>query len=148
VNPFARTAYVVAAAAALFAQAAPASAEFSYLTPAQKRAHECQQTRRAGDWAQSLPICLSAAAMFKALGDRERRNPWYSYEVQGEMMEAAAADYAGLGRHREAYDTAVDARRLLAYLPTAYKMDPDDVADIAAAVGRLDALIAVERRKT
>ena len=88
----------------------------SYLSPPQAAAQRCHKTARAGDYQTSLQVCLSAAATFKALGDGEKRSPWYSYEVEGLMLEEAAQDYAALKRHREAYDTAVDAHHLLLYI--------------------------------
>jgi hypothetical protein len=143
---FPKAALCGALIATFAAAAAPARAEFSYLSPAQTKARQCQDTRNAGSWAESLPICLSAAALFKRLGDDEKRNPWYSYEVQGEMLEAAAVDYAGLGRHRESLDTAIDAHRLLLYVYKTYAMDDDDRTDIAAVTTRLARLEVQERQ--
>jgi hypothetical protein len=142
-----RTALCAALVAAFAAQAAPARAEFSYLSPAQTRAQKCQETKRAGDYANSLALCLSAAALFKSIGDGEKINPWYSYEVEGQMLEAAALDYAALKRHQEALDTALTAHRLLLYIYKNYKMDPDDYADIAAITARLSKFEALERTR-
>jgi hypothetical protein len=144
---FVRNTLCAALVGAFAAQAAPAKAEFSYLSPAQTRAQKCQQTKRAGDFANSLSLCLAAAALFKSIGDGEKINPWYSYEVEGQMLEAAALDYAALNRHQEALDTALQAHRLLLYIYKNYKMDPDDYADIAAITARLAKFEAAERRK-
>ena len=76
------------------------------MTPAQERAYRCQQARKHGDYQTSLQLCLASAAEFKRMGDAQKINPWYLYEVQGMMLEAAANDYAALGRHAEAQVTA------------------------------------------
>jgi hypothetical protein len=137
----------VSLAAACALQSAPASAAFSYLSPAQTQAKQCQDTRAAGDFAGSLQVCLAAAATFKAIGDGEKRNPWYSYEVEGKMLEVAANDYAALGKHRQALDTALQAHQLLLFVYRTYKMDEDDYAGISAVTARLAQFEAVERRK-
>jgi hypothetical protein len=140
------TAPTALALAAAFAPATPALA-FSYLSPAQVQVQQCRQTQSGGDYATSLQVCLAAAATFKAIGDGEKRNPWYSYEIEGEMLEAAAVDYAGLKQHREALDTAVQAHHLLLYVFHMYKMDDDDYANIAAATERLAQFEAAERKR-
>jgi hypothetical protein len=144
---FRRIAGCVALAAAFSAAALPARAAFSYMSPAQTQAYSCRTTTDAGQFAASLPICLAAAATFKQIGDGEKLNPWYSYELEGRMLEAAAVDYAGLKRHREAFDTAMRAHRLLLYVYRSYKMDADDYASIAAITSRLAALETAERSK-
>jgi hypothetical protein len=131
--------------ATLVAQAAPALAEFNYLNPAQQKVRRCQDTRKAGDYSTSLQICLSAAATFKQIGDAEKRNPWYSYEVEGMMLEAAALDYAALGRHREALDAAIQAHDLLVYTARTYPMDKGDRADVLGVAARVARIIEAER---
>jgi len=133
-------------AALLASQAAPALAEFSYLSPAQAKSVRCLQTRDAGDYETSLAACLEAAAVYKQIGDGDRRNPWYSYYVEGQMLDAASVDYAALRRHREAYNTAVDAHLLLAYVYQTYPMDEDDKADIRKLIDHLKSLEVSERR--
>jgi hypothetical protein len=122
----------------------PAEA-YSYLSNAQTQAKNCRETRNAGQWATSLPICLAAAETFKAQGDAEHRNPWYSYEIEGEMLENAAIDYAGLKRHREALDTAIRAHDLLLYTYHHYQMDDSDYAEIAGITQRLARFEAQQR---
>jgi len=146
-HAFVRTILCSALALGFAGQAIPAGAAFSYLSPAQTKAKQCQDAKAAGDFATSLSICLSAAADFKALGDAEKHNPWYSYEVEGQMLEAAAIDYAGLKRHAEALNTAIKAHQLLLFIYKTYKMDSDDYADIAAITGRLARFEATERAK-
>ncbi len=119
------------------ATALPARAAFSYLSPSQTQAKQCRDLQAAGKPAESLPICVAAAATFKQLGDAQKRNPWYAYEVEGQMLEAAALDYAALKRHREAYQTALSAHQLLLYIYKSYKMDDSDYSDIAAMTARL-----------
>jgi hypothetical protein len=124
-----------------FAQPAGAGAAFSYLTPAQQKAYDCRHAESRGDFANSLPICLSAAAQYKQIGDAEKRNPWYSYEVEGYMLETAARDYAGLHRLPEALDTALKAHKLLSYVYSSYRMDPDDRKEVGGSIARVAQLV-------
>ena len=140
-----RTVLCGALAVAFAAQAAPASAAFSYLTPAQAKAQRCLQSNKAGNYSSSLQICLDAAATFKQAGDAEKRNPWYSYEVEGMMLEAAALDYSALGRHHEALETALEAHRLLLYTYRTYPMDPSDRTELSSIAARVARLADEER---
>ena len=63
------------------------------------------------------------------------------------MLEVAANDYAALGKHRQALDTALQAHQLLLFVYRTYKMDEDDYAGISAVTARLAQFEAVERRK-
>jgi len=144
---FQRVAGCVALATAFAAAALPARAAFSYMSPAQAQAYSCRSTTDAGQFASALPICLAAAATLKRIGDAEKLNPWFSYELEGKMLEAAAIDYAGLKRHHEAFDTAMQAHHLLLYVYRSYKMDADDYSSIAAITASLAALETAERSK-
>jgi len=144
---FVRTVLCAALLGALVAQPTGARAAFSYLTPAQQKAYACRHAESRGDYANSLPICLSAAADYKQIGDAEKRNPWYSYEVEGYMLETAARDYAGLHRLPEALDTALRAHKLLSYVYSSYRMDPDDRKEMAGTIARVAQLVNEIRAK-